>query len=1005
MHQLSRTKAILFAGILLGGYITLLIGLVYLGQQHLRQSLHEQATLALEKQAAAVGYFLTDQQDEIRELTRSPILNNFFANRALGMSMQYGLRASLLVVRDELERLRQRKQLQGCTVYSRISLVDHDGSVLVSTGPNANDIAPSAYPLDGVSKGVSLHIGKKEQGYRSHIYASIEYNDRTTGLIVAEINLGEALSSLLKQSDTADISNQLMLMGAEGRVLISAGSVDPAIPAAEGENLITAPIIDSRYKLSGVVELDRGQGLLTSPWFLFALSLITLPVLLGVYYLLRLNNKNLLLKARYLSSRQRQKDLHHFRKQLDLSTDLIVVIDPDTSRYLDVNQTMCDFFGLSHEELLQKRVVDLSEKYQSMEQWREFLDQLRKEGRITFEDGGRHVDGRPFFVEINAHYARYGEQDSIVAIYRNISGRKHAETAISQANQRFMAVLEGIDAAVYVADMETYEVLYVNQKVKQLVGDVVGKKCWQTIRTGQSGPCAFCTNKKLLDEYGQPTDNHTWDFQDPVDHRWFHCSDRAIPWDDGRYVHLQLATDITHRIQDEKALTEAHQQLELLAYYDPLTKLANRRLFIDYLGHAFFRADRDEKELAICYLDLDGFKEVNDTLGHELGDNLLRQVSERLLSILRGDDLVARWGGDEFALLINGQDDEKTCASTLDRLIEALASPYELDGRIFHVTASIGVTVYPQDCGDPDTLLRHADQAMYLAKQGGRNRYYFFDPDQDRRVNARREQLKRVAEAIESNELQLFYQPKVDMAQGRVFGVEALVRWQHPEQGLLPPNAFLPLIEGHKLQHKLDWWVLKTAVNQAARWHADGLGLSVSINVSPSTIQYAGFAERLRQLVDDAAINTDLIELEIIESDAIDDLDAVSAVIRQCAAYGVCFALDDYGTGYSSLTYIRRLPVQTLKIDQTFVKDILRDQDDLNIVEGVIGLARAFGREVIAEGVEDTEIGVRLLELGCSWAQGYAIARPMPHAEIATWIKHYSFPTEWLEAAKKLSAA
>ncbi|WP_296800839.1 EAL domain-containing protein, partial [Thiolapillus sp.] len=282
---------------------------------------------------------------------------------------------------------------------------------------------------------------------------------------------------------------------------------------------------------------------------------------------------------------------------------------------------------------------------------------------------------------------------------------------------------------------------------------------------------------------------------------------------------------------------------------------------------------------------------------------------------------------------------------------------------------------------------------------------YFFDPVQDRRVHARREYISRIAEAIEKEELQLFYQPKVDMVRGRIFGAEALVRWQHPEQGLLPPNMFLPLIEGHRLQYALDWWVLRTAIRQAALWHADGLDLVVGINVSPSTIQYPDFTSQLMQLVDEENISTDLIELEIVESDAIDDLDAVSAVIHQCEDVGVHFALDDYGTGYSSLTYIRRLPVQTLKIDQIFVKDILTDQDDLNIVEGVIGLARAFGREMIAEGVENTEIGVRLLELGCNCAQGYGIAKPMPFTEIPAWVRQYRFPSEWIEVAKKLSAA
>ena len=1008
MHRLTRTRTILFAGVLLGGYLVLLMGLVYVGQQHLRQSLYDQAHLLLEKQAAAVSYFITDQQDEIGELAKSAVLDNFFANRALGMSMQYGLRASLLAVQAEFERLRKRKQVREASVYSRIFLVDRDGSVLVAAGNTKAQAKPTTYPVYMSEKNVSLHLGDDGNSITSHIYAMIEYRGQVSGFIVAEINLVEALSTLLQQSGNNGFGNMLALLGPKGRVVLS-GKTEEALSDTQRnagrDSVIIVPVANSPFLLKGTVELGTGQGLLTSPWFIFALSLISLPVLAGVYYLLRLNSKNLLLQTRYVSSRQSQKKLRHFREQLDLSADLIVMIEPETSRYLDVNQTMCDFFGFTRKELLKKRVIDLSGTYQTVEQWRLFLRKLREAGRITIEDSGRHRNGQPYYVEINAHYARNEGQDCIVAIYRDISERKQSELALHQATQRFTAVLDGIDAAVYVADMETYEVLYVNPTIKDLVGDVVGKKCWQTIRKDQTGPCEFCTNSKLLNEQQKPAGTYTWDYQDSGSGQWFHCADRAIPWDDGRYVRLEVATDITARMHDEHALKEAHQQLELLAYYDPLTKLANRRLFIDHLSRAFARADRDNTRLAICYLDLDGFKEVNDSLGHELGDNLLKQVSERLLNTLRQEDLIARWGGDEFALLIYGQNNEQACVSTLDRLSEALAAPYELEGCIYHVTASIGVTVYPQDKGDPDTLLRHADQAMYLAKQRGRNQYYFFDPVQDRQVHARRENISRIAEAIENDELVLFYQPKVDMAQGKVFGAEALVRWQHPDQGLLPPNTFLPLIEGHKLQYVLDWWVLKTAIGQAVQWQAEGLDLVVSINVSPSTIQYPDFAIQLMRLIDETGINTDRIELEIIESDAIDDLDAVSAVIRQCADLGVYFALDDYGTGYSSLTYIRRLPVQTLKIDQTFVKDILTDQDDLNIVEGVIGLARAFGRNMIAEGVENTEIGVRLLQLGCIHAQGYGIAKPMPSNEIGGWVRQYGFPEAWLKVAKKLSAA
>jgi len=371
-------------------------------------------------------------------------------------------------------------------------------------------------------------------------------------------------------------------------------------------------------------------------------------------------------------------------------------------------------------------------------------------------------------------------------------------------------------------------------------------------------------------------------------------------------------------------------------------------------------------------------------------------VSKRLQESLRAEDTVARWGGDEFSLLINGQKDENQCARTLGRLIENLTRPYTIDNTIFQITTSIGITLYPQDQGDPETLLRHADQAMYLAKQQGRNRYQFFDPEQDRRISQHRRELSRIKTAIQHDEMRLFYQPKIDMASGKAIGAEALIRWQHPDEGLLPPIRFLPLIDGNALQSTLDWWVLNSAISQISSWRGTPHDFMVSVNISAQTIQDENFTRRLTDLLQEHGVNGSLVELEILESGILEDLETISSVIRQCARIGISFALDDYGTGFSTLTHIRRLPVQTLKIDQSFVREMLTNRDDLHIVEGVIALARAFELEVIAEGVETTKIGNRLLQLGCRYAQGFCIAKPMAATELIPWTKRYRIPDQWL---------
>ncbi len=456
---------------------------------------------------------------------------------------------------------------------------------------------------------------------------------------------------------------------------------------------------------------------------------------------------------------------------------------------------------------------------------------------------------------------------------------------------------------------------------------------------------------------------------------------------------------ITHYIgifSDITTSKQSERRLQQMAYHDALTRLPNRVLLLDRLQNDIARTDRQNSLLAVCYLDLDGFKPVNDLLGHTAGDQLLINVAERLRHCVRESDTVARLGGDEFVVLIADLTRIEECHNTLNRLLQALAEPYAIGDQSFEVTASIGVTLYPQDGSDADTLLRHADQAMYLAKQAGRNRYVLFDAEHDRQLRAHGKQLARIETALDANELRLYYQPKVDMYQGTVIGAEALVRWQHPEQGLLPPSEFLPLIEGHLLMIKLDHWVFAEALRQMEIWQAQGLRFEISVNVSATTLQQTSFPDWLAALL--AAhpqVPPQSLELEIVETVALDDLGHVLQVIEECIALGVGFALDDFGTGYSSLTYFRRLPVRTLKIDQSFVRNMLVDTEDMTIVEVVVNLAQTFQRAVIAEGMETALHGAALLRLGCHCAQGYGIARPMPPEAFPAWAQTFTQHPLW----------
>ncbi|MDN3923080.1 putative bifunctional diguanylate cyclase/phosphodiesterase [Roseateles violae] len=449
--------------------------------------------------------------------------------------------------------------------------------------------------------------------------------------------------------------------------------------------------------------------------------------------------------------------------------------------------------------------------------------------------------------------------------------------------------------------------------------------------------------------------------------------------------------------------TRRQQQLRQQQRFDALTGLANQQELMRLLTQALAASEREGFRIAICRLDLDQFKQINSRHGSEIGDELLHQVAQRLGAALRSapqwSDVAARLGGDEFALLLRVADAEEA-QRALERLLNVLRASYHLgpagEPLSLELTASIGATLFPLDNSDAETLLRHAGHALYRAKHSGRNGLRFFDSAKRLRDEASLLALARMQQALDAGELRLFYQPKLDMQAGRVLGMEALLRWQHPERGLLPPSQFLPLIEQTGLAVQVGDWVIDQALKQSAQWLAQGLDLTVSVNVTARQLQMPDFAQRLQELINrhQEPVARHL-SLEVLESAALADVAASNQLIQRCRAFGVRFALDDFGTGYSTLTYLKKLPVDMLKIDRSFVQNMLIDAQDMALVEGVIGLARHFGCSVIAEGVESAAHARALLRLGCQLGQGNGIAAAMPSAEVPGWIEAFS-RSPWL---------
>lgn len=448
---------------------------------------------------------------------------------------------------------------------------------------------------------------------------------------------------------------------------------------------------------------------------------------------------------------------------------------------------------------------------------------------------------------------------------------------------------------------------------------------------------------------------------------------------------------------------QQQEQLSQMAHYDVLTGLPNRTLFVDRFNQAIAHSHRTNTQLAICFLDLDNFKPVNDNFGHDVGDKLLIEVAKRISENIREEDTVSRQGGDEFALLLGEVHSYVQCEQTLQRLHHSLAQPFLIDDHPHKITASSGVTLFPADEGDIDTLLRHADQAMYQAKLYGKNRYHLFNPEHDQLTIQKHHYLEKIQFALVNREFQLFYQPKVNMRTGEVYGAEALIRWIHPENGIIPPLDFLPVLEGTELEIEIGNWVINEAIKQIDLWQQQGITLEVSVNIASHHLLSESFFKELDSALKlYPEVNSRSLQLEILESSALHDLNKISNVIETCQGMlGVNVALDDFGTGYSSLAHLRTLTANTIKIDQSFVRCMLDDPSDFAIIDGVIGLADSFNREVVAEGVETTNHGLMLLVMGCEEAQGYGIAKPMPANDFPQWLNEYHPNQDWLICGNK----
>jgi diguanylate cyclase (GGDEF)-like protein len=439
----------------------------------------------------------------------------------------------------------------------------------------------------------------------------------------------------------------------------------------------------------------------------------------------------------------------------------------------------------------------------------------------------------------------------------------------------------------------------------------------------------------------------------------------------------------------ERAALAMARQVAHSAEHDFLTGLPNRMLLNDRVGQAIALAKRHVKKVAVLFLDLDGFKHINDSLGHQTGDKLLQSVAKRLVDCIRGSDSVSRQGGDEFVVLLLDLEHAENAAITARRMLESIAQPHAIDHRDLHVTASIGVSVYPDDGLDADTLIKNADTAMYQAKENGRRSFQFFKPAMNVRAVERQFIEEGLRRALERQEFALHYQPKVNLITGAITGAEALIRWTHPTRGPIPPVDFIPVAEDCGLILPIGAWVLREACEQARAWMDAGLPVrSMAVNVSAMEFRDKNFLEGLFAILTETGLDPRSLELELTESVLMKQAASTAAMLQTLRKRGVRVAVDDFGTGYSSLSYLQKFPVDAVKIDQSFVRQISNGGDNTTIVKAIIGMARGLKLRIIAEGVETLEEVAFLRAYRCEEAQGYYFSRPVPAQQFAMLLKN-----------------
>lgn len=696
----------------------------------------------------------------------------------------------------------------------------------------------------------------------------------------------------------------------------------------------------------------------------------------------------LLLMAQDITDRVRsQEELRRFRMALDSSIDAVYLIDREQMRFIDANETALSILGYSYDELLRLGPQDLKPDEGEMERInRRFDEVIHSESRTgMIQTVHQRRDGTRLPVEVYLRAVHSEGRQLLVAVVRDITQRLQAEAVLRESEERFRVAFN--QAAVGLAHVAPDgRWLMVNNKLCEIIGfsrrELLEMR-FQDITHPEDLVADWALARRMIaGELEEKTREKRYRHKNGY-YIWVNLTSSMVRDADGNPKYYStVVEDISRRKQIEEELLH-------LANHDALTSLPNRSLLLDRLGQALVFAGRSKGQVAVMLIDLDRFKNINDSLGHDVGDKIIVEIARRLSASVRAGDTIARLGGDEFVLIRPDVAREDAVATVAQQILAAVSRPMTVQGHEFYPTGSIGISMFPKDGLDSQTLLKNADMAMYRAKDAGRNNFQFYAHEMNSRALDRLKLETGLRRALERGEFAVHYQPQMDIESGRIIGVEALLRWEPPGRPMVFPGDFIPSAEETGLIVPIGEWVLRRACSQKRQWHDEGQfpDVRVAVNLSARQFKQQDIVKMVSRVLDETGCRPEWLELEITESVVMESPEAAAETLHKLSAMGVHLSIDDFGTGYSSLSYLKRFPIDALKIDKSFVRDITVDADDAAIAKAVIALAHSLKLAVIAEGVETIEQLEFLRAQNCNMMQGYYLSRPLPVGKLESFMR------------------